>query len=151
MVCIVSGIQKRVSKNAILKGIKQFGSLDKFKEFYVSREAKKLLKQRMQPEQVQQELLPKDKTPFSIDKGVLVKLKILKKPKKGFKREDLFNVKIPNSDRYKSASFQQYVESLTEYSCLRPDIFLDNGRCCIGCPYLEFCICKSKRLKPGRR
>lgn len=151
LTCIVSGIEKRVAKASREKGIKQFGSLEEYAAYFVCREAKKLLKQRMQPEEVQQKLLPKGKKPFSIDRGVLIKLKLLKKPKKGFKREDLLNVKIPNSDRYKSTSFQQYVEGLTEHSCLRPDIFLNNGRCCTGCPYLEFCICKSKKLKPGRR
>ena len=80
--CVVSGIEKRVSKNAIQKGINKFGSLEAFKKHYVDRDAKRLLKQRMKPEAVQQKLLPKGKTAFSINYDVLARLKLLKKTKK---------------------------------------------------------------------
>jgi hypothetical protein len=147
--CIVSGIEKRVSKNVVSKGVSKFGSLDLFKKHYVDRAAKKLLKQRMQPEEVQKKLLPKGEHSFSIDKNILIKLKLLKKPKiSKVEYKDLtFTPKPP----VKWASFQAYVESMTEHACLRPDIYLDNGRCCIGCSYVEFCICSVKKLKPGKR
>jgi len=147
--CIVSGIKKRVSKNVVSKGVSKFGSLDLFKKHYVDRAAKKLLKQRMQPEEVQKKLLPKGEQSFSIDKNVLIKAKLLKKPKttKVEYKDLTFTPKPP----VQWTSFQAYVESMTEHSCLRPDIYLDNGRCCIGCPYVEFCICGVKKLKPGKR
>lgn len=147
--CIVSGIEKRISKNVVAKGISKYGSLDEFKKHYIDRAAKKLLKQRMQPEEVQKKLLPKGKHPFSINKTILAKLKLLKKPKttKVEYKDLTFTPKPP----VQWASFQAYVESMTEHACLRPDIFLDNDRCCINCPYVEFCICKVKKLKPGKR
>ncbi len=147
--CIISGIEKRISKSAIIKGINKYGSLDEFKRHYIDRAAKKLLKQRLQPGDVQKQLLPKNKQPFKIDQTVLAKLKLLKKPKTAkYDYKDLtFTPKPP----VQWASFQAYVECMTENACLRPDIFLDNGRCCTGCPYVEFCICKAKKLKPGRR
>lgn len=147
--CIVSGIEKRVSKNAVAKGMSKFGSLSEFKKHYIDRAAKKMLKQRIQPEEVQKKLLPKNKKPFSINKNVLSRLKLLKKPKtsKIEYKDFTFTPKPP----VKWASFQAYVESMTEHACLRPDIYLDNGRCCIGCPYVEFCICSVKKLKPGKR
>ena len=147
--CIVSGIEKRVSKGAVAKGIKRYGSLDDFKKHYVDRAAKKLLKQRVQPEDVQKQLLPKGKKLFAINKNALSRLKLLKKPKTTkIEYKDLtFAPKPP----VKWSSFQAYVESMTEYACLRPDIYLDNGRCCIGCPYVEFCICNVKKLKPSKR
>jgi|LakMenE18May11ns_1017448.scaffolds.fasta_scaffold9854901_5 hypothetical protein len=147
--CIVTGIEKRVSKNVITKGISKFGSFEQFKKHYIDRSAKKLLKQRQQPEEVQKKLLPKGKQGFVIDKNALIKLKLLKKPKNTkVEYKDLtFTPKPP----VKWASFQAYVESMTEHACLRPDIYLDNGRCCVGCPYVEFCICSVKKLKPGKR
>jgi hypothetical protein len=147
--CIVSGIEKRVSKNVVAKGINKFGSFELFKKHYVDRAAKKLLKQRLQPEEVQKRLLPKEKQPFTVDKNILIKLKLLKKPKTSkVEYKDLtFTPKPP----VKWASFQAYVESMTEHACLRPDIYLDGGRCCVGCPYVEFCICSVKKLKPGKR
>ena len=88
--CIVSGIEKRVSKNAVAKGINKFGSLNEFKKHYVDRAAKKLLKQRMQPEEVQKMLLPNGKAAFTINKNALLKVKLLKKPKLSkVKYEDL--------------------------------------------------------------
>lgn len=147
--CIVSGLEKRVSKSAVAKGISKYGTLEAFKKHYIDRAAKKLLKQRMLPEDVQKKLLPKNKESFSIDKNALAKLKLLKKPKtlKVEYKDLTFTPKPP----VQWASFQAYVESMTEHACLRPDIFLDNDRCCVACPYVEFCICKVKKLKPGKR
>jgi hypothetical protein len=145
----VSGIEKRVSKSAVQKGINKYGSLEEFKKHYLDRAAKKLLKQRVQPQEVQKQLIPKGKQPFSINTNALAKLKLLKKPKNNkIEYKDLtFTPKPP----VKWASFQAYVESMTEHACLRPDIYLDNGRCCVNCPYVEFCICSVKKLKPGKR
>ena len=147
--CIVSGIEKRISKNTVSKGISKFGSLDEFKKHYVDRDAKKLLKQRMQPEEVQKMLIPKTKKPFGINKNALSRLKLLKKPKNT--RVEYKDLTFTPKPPVQWASFQAYVESMTEHACLRPDIYLDNARCCVGCPYVEFCICSIKKLKPGKR
>jgi len=147
--CIVSGKEKRIAKSSILKGIKKYGTIESYKKHYIDREAKQLLKKRLQPDEVQKQLLPKHKQPFIIDKGALARLKLLKKPKTTkIEYKDLTYVPKPP---VQWSSFQAYVESMTEHSCLRPDIYLNNGRHCIGCPYVEFCICSVKKLKAGRR
>jgi hypothetical protein len=38
------------------------------------------------------------------------------------------------------------VSEITRESCLRPDIFLDNGKYCDGCPWSENCVCRLKRF-----
>lgn len=45
------------------------------------------------------------------------------------------------------------VRQLTEGSCQRPDIYLDNDRACDGCSLYEHCACASKQLlaDSGRR
>lgn len=143
--CIVSGIEKRVSKNAIMKGIAKYGSINNLKKHYVDRTAKRLLKQRVQPDDVQKRLLPKGKSPFTIDKGVLAKLKLLKKPKNT--KKEYTELKYTPKPPVEWASFQAYVEEMTKHSCLRPDIYLDNDRYCNTCPYVQFCICRIKRVK----
>ena len=40
---------------------------------------------------------------------------------------------------------------VTSNACIRPDIYLDNGRNCEGCPYYDGCQCGIKRLSKGRR
>lgn len=38
------------------------------------------------------------------------------------------------------------VQAITSNSCLRPDIFLDNGKYCDGCPWSDHCVCDIKRF-----
>lgn len=47
----------------------------------------------------------------------------------------------------------EHVKQLTEGSCQRPDIYLDNDRACDGCSLYEHCACASKQLlaDSGRR
>jgi hypothetical protein len=144
--CIVSGIEKKLVKSVRQKGINRFGSIEEFQKYFVSREAKKLLKQRIQPEDVQRQLLPKSKKPFPINREALVKLKLLKKARKGFTRAELMSVTIPKTQEKRELSLKDYVESLTTTACLRPDIFLDNDRKCDFCPYVKFCLCPVKKV-----
>jgi hypothetical protein len=39
----------------------------------------------------------------------------------------------------------------TESQCLRPDIFLTNGRHCEGCPYFDLCVNKMKCTSPWNK
>ncbi len=144
--CVVTGIDKRISKNVIQKGIIKYGSLETFKKHYVGREAKKLLKQRMKPEAVQQKLLPKGKTAFTIDYDVLARLKLLKKAKKEETVQDLINFQYTPKPPRAYGSRKAYIEDLTKGSCLRPDIYLNSGRVCDKCMYSEFCICRVKKF-----
>lgn len=43
-------------------------------------------------------------------------------------------------------NMKKEVEHMTATACLRPDIHLDNGRYCNGCPWVKHCICKLKRI-----
>ena len=81
MACVVTGLERRVSKLGVMKGIKKFGDLPTFIENYISNEAKRLLRQRVSPEEVQKQLRPTNLKPFSIDKQVLARQKLLKKPR----------------------------------------------------------------------
>lgn len=144
--CIVSGMEKKLTKSVREKGISKFGSLEQFQKHYISREAKKLLKQRVQPEDVQKQLLPKGKQPFTINREALVKLKLLKKAKKTFTRAELMSVSIPKTQEKQELSLKDYVESLTEFACLRPDIFLDSDRKCDYCKYVKFCLCPVRKV-----
>ena len=56
MTCIVTGLERRVSKAGVMKGNKKFGGPVGFAEHYVSNEAKRLLRQRISPEEVQKQL-----------------------------------------------------------------------------------------------
>jgi len=38
------------------------------------------------------------------------------------------------------------VAHMTATTCIRPDIYLDNGRFCNGCPWVKNCICPIKKL-----
>ena len=91
LTCVVSGITKRVSKTTIAKGVKKYGSLEEYKKYYIDGAARKLLKQRVKPEEVQKKLLPKNVQSFSIDYEVLARLKLLKKAKKEEKISELTN------------------------------------------------------------
>lgn len=41
---------------------------------------------------------------------------------------------------------KKMVEHMTALACLRPDIYLDNGRFCNGCPWIKNCICGIKKI-----
>jgi hypothetical protein len=47
MSCIVTGLERRVSKAGIMKGNRKFGGPVGFAEHYISNEAKRLLRQRV--------------------------------------------------------------------------------------------------------
>ena len=80
--CIVTGISKRVSGITVERKSLKFGNLDQFKDHFVCNEAKKLLRQRIPPDEVQKRLLPAGAKPFSINLHALARLKLLKKNRK---------------------------------------------------------------------
>lgn len=157
MTCIVSGIEKRIAGGTIQKEINKFGSIETVKQHFVCREARRLLKARIQPEDVQKQLLPSDAKNFSIDLHALARLKLLKKPKTDKKKAST-NIAFNLSEPRAFDSIKSYVEEMTggkdkcqvSYggTCIRPDIYFDNefnraGRCS-PCPYVEHCLCSNK-------
>jgi hypothetical protein len=153
--CIVTGLERRVSKLGVAKGIKKFGDLHTFIENYVSNEAKRLLRQRVSPEEVQKQLRPTDKKPFAIDHQVLARLKLLKKQR--FKKISIEEVKqlsikwIPKEPRTYASKDVYIIENTKNGSCIAPHVFLDSDRCCDQCQYSKHCLAPiktfSKRYK----
>jgi hypothetical protein len=151
MTCIVSGVEQRVSKLGIAKALKKFGSLEGFAEHYVCNKAKKLLRQRVSPEEVQKQMRPKNKKPFSIDKQALARLKLLKKPKRQPKltieEVEQISVKWIPKERRAYTNLKEYVIDNTKNgSCLAPHIYLDNDRVCDECKYSEWCMSTVKQF-----
>jgi hypothetical protein len=171
--CIVTGITKRVSGITIERKSLKFGNLDQFKEHFICNEAKKLLRQRVPPDEVQKRLLPSGTKPFSINLHALARLKLLKKNRKGkeeltpeeqLKREEESNTKLREwhfRQEEFSSNRKAWIEEVTggpnkcqvPYggTCIRPDVYYDNegnkeGRCS-PCPYVQYCLCTNKNAK----
>jgi len=172
MSCIVTGIEKRVSGMTINKQSLRFGNLEQFEEHFVCTEAKRLLRQRIPPDQVQMKLLPAGKKPFAINLHALARLKLLKKSR-GKSRMTAEEMQLQREQTEKNernwyerqelmkSCSKSWVEEMTGGpnkcqvphggTCIRPDIFYDNefnkeGRC-RPCPYHEHCLCANKQLK----
>jgi hypothetical protein len=148
MACVVTGIEKRVSKAGVAKGIKKFGDLTSFIEHYVSNEAKRLLKQRVSPEEVQKQLRPSNLKPFTIDKQVLARLKLLKKPRnKKLTIEEVQQISvkwIPKEPRSYPSKEAYVIDNTKNGSCIAPQLFLDSDRCCDHCQYTKYCLSTAK-------
>jgi hypothetical protein len=148
MTCIVSGIERRVSKAGIAKGIKKYGDLASFMEHYVGNEAKRLLKQRVSPEEVQKQLRSKDKKPFSIDHQVLARLKLLKKARyKKISIEEAQQVSIkwvPKEPKTYPTIEAYIIDNTKNGSCIAPQLFLNSDRCCDHCKYTKHCLSTAK-------
>lgn len=150
MSCIVTGLDRRVSKAGIKKGISKFGSLSVFCENYVSNEAKRLLKQRVSPEEVQKRLRPEHLKPFEIDHKVLARLKLLKKPrhKKLSEQEATQTVKNwkPAERRSYATTAEFVIDNTKNGSCIAPKLYLDSDRVCDNCPYKQWCQSTAKHF-----
>lgn len=148
MVCIVTGIERRVSKAGMVKGIKKFGDLPTFIDHYVSNEAKRLLKQRVSPEEVQKQLRPSNLKPFTIDKQVLARLKLLKKPRnKKLTIEEVQQISVkwvPKEPRSYPSKEAYIIDNTKNGSCIAPQLFLDSDRCCDHCQYTKHCLSTAK-------
>jgi hypothetical protein len=149
MTCVVTGLERRVSKAGVSKGNKKFGGPVPFADHYVSNEAKRLLKQRVLPEEVQKQLRPANIKPFSIDKQVLARLKLLKKPKstKRISIEEAQSIAIkwvPKEARSYPSVELYIIDNTKNGSCIAPQLFLDSDRCCDYCKYTKHCLSSVK-------
>lgn len=150
MVCIVTGLERRVSKSGMAKGVKKFGDLMGFIEHYISNEAKRLLRQRISPEEVQKQLRPPAKKPFSIDHKILARLKLLKKVRnKKITIEEVRQISVKWIPKEPKAypSLQSYVVDNTKNgSCIAPQLYLNSDRVCDECKYTEWCQSTAKQF-----
>jgi hypothetical protein len=151
MTCVVTGLERRVSKAGVAKGIKKFGNIFAFDEHYVSNEAKRMLKQRVSPEETQKQLRPSNKQPFSIDKQVLARLKLLKRPKntKRITEEEAREIAvkwIPKEPRTYSSIKEYIIDNTKNGSCFAPQLYLNSDRVCDGCKYRKECLSTAKHF-----
>ena len=148
MTCIVTGLERRVSKAGDTKGNKKFGGPVPFAEHYVSNEAKKLLRQRVSPEEVQKQLRPANKKPFSIDHQVLARLKLLKKPRhKKITMEEVQEISIkwvPKEPRTYGNMAEYVIDNTKNGSCIAPQLYLNSDRVCDHCKYTKHCLSTAK-------
>jgi len=148
MTCVVTGLERRVSKAGVAKGNKKFGGPVPFAEHYVSNEAKKLLRQRVSPEEVQKQLRPANKKPFSIDHQVLARLKLLKKPRhKKITMEEVQEISIkwvPKEPRTYGNMAEYIIDNTKNGSCIAPQLFLNSDRVCDNCKYTKHCLSTAK-------
>ena len=164
--CIVTGAPKYIPPSLAKKQFIRFGSADEFKKHYVSREARKMLKQGMSVKDIRDKLnCSDDLSDVGID--ILIKLKLVKlHTRKGRKEanEAKERARYLNSQEFKdkkrriaterdNMSYAEWVEENTGIgkerggTCIRPDVFLSwNNRACDGCEAYDFCVCYSKRL-----
>ena len=76
--CIVTGSPKYIPPSLVKNKLKKFGSKDDFRNHYISREARKMLKQNMTVDEIRQQLNCSPDLP-SVDPHILARLKLLKK------------------------------------------------------------------------
>ena len=150
MTCIVTGIERRVSKAGILKGIKKFGDLPSFINHYVSNEAKRLLRQRISPEEVQKQLRPDELKPFSIDHQALARQKLLKKARhKKMTIEEVQQISlkwIPKEPKSYSSQDEYIINNTKNGSCIAPHVYLDSDKVCDHCKYSKSCLSTAKQF-----
>lgn len=68
--------------------------------------------------------------------------------------EFVANYKAPivqKNDAKNALSNKEGIRDVTKGACIRPDIFLNNGRNCDECPYYENCGCKIKKLSSEKK
>ena len=169
--CIVTGAEKYIPPSLSKKKIIKFGSVEEYRKHYISREAVKLLKQRMTVDEIRKSLnITEDLDP--VPANILIKLKLVKlNTRKGKKEaeEARERTRYLNSQEFKdkkrrialereNLSYADWVEENTSIgkerggTCIRPDIFLTwNNRACDGCEAYEYCACYSKRLSHEKK
>lgn len=113
------------------KKIKQFGSVENFVRSYKCRQATK----------VEGKVVP-----MGAKKGV----KRISKKKKNIQKidengEKVYDIPIMSYKPPQRMTLDQLADD-SEKICLRPDVYLTNGRHCDGCPYYKICRHRLKEL-----
>ena len=174
--CIITGAEKYMPPSVAKNKLRRFGSENEFRKYYVSTEARRLIKSGLSVSDTRSKLnAPSDLSDVSLE--VLIKLKLVKITSRKGKKEaeevlerkqylnskEFRDKKIAREERLLNQTFQDWVETYTGTgrerggTCVRPDIFLSwNNKACDGCDCYEFCMCYGKRLshekrKPRRR
>jgi hypothetical protein len=161
--CILTGQTFKI-RNARLEkeALKlKMASAGDYVMYYVCKEARVLLKEGYTESQIRAKYNCKDRTdlPIRILKCYAKKIKnraaIIKREKRKVLNEYINNpdpkarytLKPKTESKFLDMSNPEHVKSLTEFSCARPHIYLDNGRNCNGCNIYKLCHCPIKRQK----
>ena len=169
--CIVTGAEKYMPPSVAKNKLKRFGSVDEFRKYYVSTDARRLLKSGVSVDDTRLQLnAPSNLSDISLE--ILIKLKLVKIASRKGKKEALVVLEreqyLKSKEfadkmravalRRKNMTYQDWVEENTGIgrerggTCVRPDIFLTrNNKACDGCECYEFCLCYNKRLSHEKR
>jgi hypothetical protein len=156
-----------VAKNKL----RRFGSEDEFRKYYISAEARKLIKSGLSVDETRSKLnAPPDLAGVSLE--ILIKLKLVKLTSRKGKKEaqeaierkrylnskEFADKKRAIESRRENMTYRDWVEECTGIgrerggTCIRPDIYLTwNDKACDGCQCYEFCMCYNKRLSHEKR
>lgn len=127
--CIVTGKLTTCIGPWMIKKIKEFGSAENLLRSYKCRGALK--------------------TERKVSKPVSTKTKRKDKIKELKLQDEEKNWNIPKMNLTPPRPMTgPEITQTTETQCMRPDIFLSNGRHCEGCTYFEICVNKLKCLSP---
>lgn len=161
--CIITGKEKYIAECFLEKKIAKYGSIDQYRNWYVSNQAKRCLKKGMTFAEAREHLGSGQDLPAP-DLEILFKLKLLKKKRKAatpdvtdedreasrqvaVEREKAFQAEVKAHGR-EGALIREFTGIGTGGTCFRPDIFLSrNDETCDGCEFYEHCLCENKRLE----
>lgn len=167
VVCILTGQSFKISQTMLEKQAKKLGfkTVQEYVEYYVCKDARKLLKEGYTDIEIRNKHNCKERKalPHSIVKLYAKKIKNRERAKKRAARKGLnqfvddfmnnpatrekYILKPKTETKFLDMTNPDHVKSLTEFSCARPHIFLDNGRHCKGCNIYALCHCPIKKLK----
>jgi hypothetical protein len=162
VVCIMTGQTFKVSAATLERQSKKykFTSVQDYMQYYICKEAIKLLKDGFTDIEIRKKYNCKDKTdlPMKFLKGYAPRIKNRARAKKREQRKALNDfINDPNPSKYilKPKGEVKFLDmenpddvaKLTYFVCARPHIYLDNGRHCKGCNIYKLCQCPIKRMK----
>jgi len=164
VVCLLTG------KKEILKGVRlkkqvarfRFDSPEEYAQNFICKEAQQLLRQGVTDVEIRQQYQCTNSTPitFNIVRHYVKKIKYARsfENKRKKKIVEEFDEQRKNGGiivKYETIKYdfrkQEHVEAVTRGSCMRPDIYLNNGRACNSCSFYEFCICEIKKLSKNEK
>jgi hypothetical protein len=158
VVCILSGKESEVKQSLLTKqAIKlKFDTLDSYVKFYICKECILSLREGFTEKAIREEhaCTNKMQIPFNVLRLYVKKFKNRAKIEKLEKRKEMqeyleqkggsYIVK-PRERQYIDMKSPGQVAELTKGACLRPDIYLNNGKACNGCHIYELCKCNARK------
>jgi hypothetical protein len=162
LICILTGEVVKVSQSQLEKQAQKLKmSVPDYTQYYVSRDARRSLKEGYTEAEIRNKHNCKDKTelPMRVLKCYAKRIKDRSRAKKREIRKtitEIYNdpnskerymVKPRTEPKFLDMTNPDHIKSLTTFACARPHIFLDNGRNCKGCTIFDHCACPIKKLK----